>query len=723
MYYMKTLKLFGIIGLLALTGCTFNQPDQTSVELVLPKDGILSRDSGGLTAAGTISPDTETIVEMVMLEVSGEGMETITKHVDACESGCHDGQAPTGVSDSVTIAIPQGENRLIQALVVGMQMDSTTYEPTGKFKVYYGEVEANVAGVSLSVTIDLNIDSEGASRPIAFGGRYLRADGSAPTGNLQWRYQPKSGSRSMLIDEFPIVAGWFDAELVPGITSTYVVEHSGEVLFNKVKAADIVGSFVTTDTHRILVKAPEEVYREDNYDCYDCGNYTDTSQTGTTTDTAATDATNTTSNMYRTEMDDVLLGYWGPGSRSGSQNVCYPDSGPIYSASDSDILYDSNSNILEFTGTAAADTTKMRRVKGGLLASSNTTICGSDAFSTLGQSNYSDGLLAFLPPAVSHGGALISSLIYGHLLMSPPTDSSDGPTIIAEEETDTGINLSWNFAAGASSVVKGTEVWLMPMDPATMSEDFYYDDMKSDMCASVAALPDSVLAGSTTTNSMSIEFNAIKDKQGNTLSKEQLDGAMMPIMCSYATIGGVKHYVGMPFFFDDKGGGDCQDGNCGGSGSDSPIYSRMENFYMEDSSSNMRNDDGIGAGDCAWFVPAVYSMDPNVGLSAGDVLFTASSNGSMEFFDNITDCKNPSSTGVSEISVSITPYSQPSVDQNGSTELARGVDFIYFRLSGSAISGSEAEVFLSGSQSDGASVNFGNLNDPDPMSDNRWLID
>lgn len=120
------------------------------------------------------------------------------------------------------------------------------------------DIKAGVNDVYLTAT------SVGTfSREARLAGRYIDSAGSpegGPTGTLVMQFQPPAGAPKMNILKFPIVDGWFQVLGLDGTPLSYVLEETGQTIFDSVVSASGVwsvnGTALSTGNHLAQFSVP-----------------------------------------------------------------------------------------------------------------------------------------------------------------------------------------------------------------------------------------------------------------------------------------------------------------------------------------------------------------------------------------------------------------------------------------------------------------------------------
>jgi len=131
-------------------------------------------------------------------------------------------------------------------------------------------------------------------------GRYLRSDGTAPTGRVRMILHPTVNGVDrppMALFTTDIIAGWFSLFFVEGMNFTYVIEATQEKIFDKTNLTAIAS---TTSSYKAVYKLPDFYERRDS---------------------------NLTEGFFRSASQHVFGFFGGGASLAGSAQSCYPTSG------------------------------------------------------------------------------------------------------------------------------------------------------------------------------------------------------------------------------------------------------------------------------------------------------------------------------------------------------------------------------------------------------------
>lgn len=221
MFSVRYLMLTVFISVLALTGCTRPQEEISSLSLALPHS---IQGSNGKASESISSSSAD--LKHVIINITGPGIDTpIVKTWDSCQ-GC---PLATSIPASGVYEIPEipvGNDRLIQALAV--------YEGSSGTVFRYGDAIIPVQSSSVSATIAISAlptTDNLASLSSQVAGRYFRANGSLPTGEVHIRFDPGAGRQKLVIEKTKIVAGWFQFFMLDNVKFEYFMPATGEILF------------------------------------------------------------------------------------------------------------------------------------------------------------------------------------------------------------------------------------------------------------------------------------------------------------------------------------------------------------------------------------------------------------------------------------------------------------------------------------------------------------
>lgn len=169
-----------------------------------------------------------TVLMHVIVNVSGPGISPAINQKFSSDSTTMQ-PAPTEIS----LEVPTGKSRLIQ--IMGVYINTQT----GAMHFVYGDKTADLnPGIN---SIELGVTSYGVSSVQGqVTGRYLRADGTAPTGKIAWKFSPTNGNPPMLIDYAEMFAGYFSVMAFEGVNTSYAFAADGEPIFTNVNLGSAV---------------------------------------------------------------------------------------------------------------------------------------------------------------------------------------------------------------------------------------------------------------------------------------------------------------------------------------------------------------------------------------------------------------------------------------------------------------------------------------------------
>jgi hypothetical protein len=197
------------IALAALAGCT-SKKSETRIHLSLPS---FSKTSNSPSSSGPM-------VRVVIINVSGSGIsKPIIWQWEA---------RPTAYTppQSVDLVVPKGSDRLVQVLAAAED------ETTGAIRIFYGDAITSTISDTNSVGVMVT-PMAAAGKQGQISGRYLRADGTGPTGPVAVRIHPPN-KPPMVVERTWMFGGWFDFFSLEGVRFSYQMESSGELIFNDI---------------------------------------------------------------------------------------------------------------------------------------------------------------------------------------------------------------------------------------------------------------------------------------------------------------------------------------------------------------------------------------------------------------------------------------------------------------------------------------------------------
>ncbi len=407
-FMMRRLKAILVLALFGLaSGCTrvSSEPAKLVVDLGNAK-----------------FTDASKVLIHVVVNISGPG---ISPSINQIFSGNDQQPAPATVS----IEVPTGKSRLIQ--IMGVYVSTQT----GTMHFVYGDKTENLnPGLN---NIEMSVTSYGASSVLGrITGRYLRADGSAPTGRVAWKFAPTNGSPPMTIEYEEMFAGYFSFMAFEGVNMSYELVADGESIFTNV---NLSSAAFAPSSERVHV---------------DIGNYYD-------------EYFNGGSLIYEARSPErIIYGFFGPGA-AGKQ-ACWHDSyRPFVGRMFSDPIGASPIAWLGSQGAASAGV--MRSTAGGVPRSTNSLCMNPDLVNQIGLNpeKIQNSLEADL---LTRGGPFLPFSSNGELL----------------EVTGSGSQLTISFQFrpglfGSQKTVTGVEFFSRPKDTGNNSN---YGEMSDSISCS-----------------------------------------------------------------------------------------------------------------------------------------------------------------------------------------------------------------------------------------------
>lgn len=192
-------------------GCTRDNGRNTKISLSM----------ADLYSQGPTSKGAGDRIVKVAINVHG-GPKLITGGWESCHC-LPDGQVeyPPAI---FALPVDPGPNRLVQVLIVSEDL-------TGQMALSYGDKGINI--VNGDNTVEISVKSILSSEESAEAGvRYLRADGTGPTGWLDLIYNPPLDRPPMVVDSSFVLGGWMKVHLFQTTPLSYKLRETGEVLFS-----------------------------------------------------------------------------------------------------------------------------------------------------------------------------------------------------------------------------------------------------------------------------------------------------------------------------------------------------------------------------------------------------------------------------------------------------------------------------------------------------------
>lgn len=239
------LTVFWILTL-ALVGCSRPESEQTRVSLALP----------GLNGAGTkmdslgkISSLSEAGVH-IAINITGDGVGVFCSY----DSKHNLSAGPCFFAgESIELSLPSGSNRLFQVFYAEDTSSGST--------MTYGETRVDMTGSSVTVQVSVLPIGANATHFMDFEGRYLGASSGGlvqPSGVLEMKYHPPSGSPAMTIMESEMYNGWFKAFSIDSAGLEFSYEVSNSVLFKEIDSSgklsfDELAAYMTSYGSRFAI--------------------------------------------------------------------------------------------------------------------------------------------------------------------------------------------------------------------------------------------------------------------------------------------------------------------------------------------------------------------------------------------------------------------------------------------------------------------------------------
>lgn len=207
-------SLFLILSILLSFGCTRQTTGDASISL---------SSSIGSLASGDFK------LTRIMVNVRGTGITSPVFYV-------WDGWAPDDTilpaPATIELSVPSGPDRLVQYLAVySNDKDENLF--------YYGDTIAALVSGTNDLTIVAEKMGSGSTLETGIAGRYIRTDGSFPTGKVRLEFKPPNGRPNMIIDHSEIFGGWFSWFTFSDFGFTYTLVGTNEVLLDNVSATSL----------------------------------------------------------------------------------------------------------------------------------------------------------------------------------------------------------------------------------------------------------------------------------------------------------------------------------------------------------------------------------------------------------------------------------------------------------------------------------------------------
>ena len=253
--FSKLVVFFGI-GML-IFGCTRpGATDATSVSMSFPAKKNSSLSSSKVSQG--VSAQSNNIADLVHLVLN---VQTPEKGLQVCTWDKNGSSSGPCVFDgtNVSLDIPSGSGRLFQALLVYQ-------DATGVLTFEYGDTTVALSGTNQAVGLSVSAWGDPSTARARIMGRYLKADGTSPSGHLQIRVRPSSSKPSMVLEESEMFNGWFNGMAISGVGFEYwVAGDSNPLSFMTSKSTPTVKTSMSyEDFYAISVDNTTQVKKSGN---------------------------------------------------------------------------------------------------------------------------------------------------------------------------------------------------------------------------------------------------------------------------------------------------------------------------------------------------------------------------------------------------------------------------------------------------------------------------
>lgn len=206
-----------LFSLSTLFGCTRPEDESTSIQISIPEKMKSS------SKLGSQSIQADDVLSNVIVNVTGAKLAnpilyTLERCSD-CPEGSEDIPSTISIKD-----LPMGADVLVQVLAVYEN------ETTDLMQIYYGDQEKKLssANENVPVLVKLLPNDDGLNSISGrIAGRFLNADGTGPTGQIEVTFNPGNGKQKMLIEKNPIIAGWFQIFALDNVKFEYLIAERG----------------------------------------------------------------------------------------------------------------------------------------------------------------------------------------------------------------------------------------------------------------------------------------------------------------------------------------------------------------------------------------------------------------------------------------------------------------------------------------------------------------
>jgi hypothetical protein len=239
--FKTTRILFFIVVSTIFLNCTRNVESNSNVTLSFPN----------LNQVGTLS--CTTCLKYIIVKVEGEGFDKILTKVSA-----ENIQDTSEVSGEFTYSIPPGMNRKFKAVAI--------YVLNGTHILASGETTVDLPDTSFK-EVSIDMIGQGEVHGGSLVGRYItgvsNGNDVGPTGTVDVILNANADSDfDMLIQQVPILNGWFDFMASENLNMTYKIADQNLILFQNTSLNTLIPlTGGTLQNHIARVVRPKEYYR------------------------------------------------------------------------------------------------------------------------------------------------------------------------------------------------------------------------------------------------------------------------------------------------------------------------------------------------------------------------------------------------------------------------------------------------------------------------------
>jgi 6-phosphogluconolactonase (cycloisomerase 2 family) len=408
-----------VFCLIAGVACTRATQVKTTIKLSLPelKSKAASQSLSSVSSTPTI--------RRIMLNITGPG---IAAPIVWIWQASNQTDLPPG---SITLDVPKGTERLLQALLVTETPSSNLTTPyncssqdsdSSNQSFYYGDslVELTTADQAVALTVSALGISQGLEGRVS--GRYLPTAGvnRGPSGKLVLK-AALPGKPAMVVDETEAFDGWFSAYALEGLPFQYVIE--GQDVFGQSLDLANAGGYLTAagiPASRAYVVQTATGWSPRGFNPY-CGG-------------------------RKVAAKKILVGAFGPGA--SQMTVCAPAASTLSLFSS----YTYSSSVFTFSSPASWSVSSTVPTDARVIApagGSGVAVTGTGACAT-----GTDLVDRWSFSSSQTGGSGGDDLLPVH---GPFSFVSGG---LSATPSSTGYSLSWNYVPNMSSVLASADVFV-----------------------------------------------------------------------------------------------------------------------------------------------------------------------------------------------------------------------------------------------------------------------